>query len=72
MAFVTTTDIRTENTIGARIAAFVAEKRAAFADYRMYRRTVNELSALSSTELADLGLSRGSIVSTAYQSVYGK
>ncbi|SOH92896.1 Uncharacterized conserved protein YjiS, DUF1127 family [Monaibacterium marinum] len=72
MAFVTATDIRNENTIVARISAFVAEQAAAFADYRLYRRTVNELSELSSAELSDLGMSRASIVSVAYASVYGE
>ena len=71
MAFVTATDIRTENGFAARVAAYLDEKRSAYAKYRMYRRTVNELSALSGAELADLGLSRGSITSVAYEAVYG-
>ena len=32
-----------------------------YKDWRSYRRTVNELSALSNRELADLGISRGDI-----------
>ncbi len=32
-----------------------------FRQWRSYRRTVNELSALSNRELNDLGISRGDI-----------
>ena len=32
-----------------------------FNDWRSYRRTMNELSALSNRELADLGISRADI-----------
>lgn len=32
-----------------------------FQQWRSYRRTVNELNALSSRELDDLGISRGEI-----------
>ncbi len=38
---------------------------------RQYRKTVSELSALSSHELADLGLTRSAIRATAYMAVYG-
>ena len=38
---------------------------------RMYRKTVDELSALSGSELGDLGLTRGSIHATAHRAVYG-
>lgn len=40
------------------------------AKYRVYRQTLNELSTLSSRDLADLGMSRGSIQSVAYQAAY--
>ena len=40
-------------------------------DYRLYRRTIDELQALSDRELADLGLSRLNIRDIAYDSVYG-
>ncbi len=36
-----------------------------------FRITVRELSALSSRELADLGLDRSNIISVAHESVYG-
>ena len=45
--------------------------RKAFADYRLYRRTLGELEALSNRELRDLGLSRFTIRQVAYDSVYG-
>ena len=38
------------------------------ASYRLYRQTVNELSALSDRELADLGLHRSMIRRLAQQS----
>ncbi|UWQ57225.1 DUF1127 domain-containing protein [Leisingera caerulea] len=41
-----------------------------FTRYRLYRQTVNELSALSGRELADLGLSRCEIKRVAYQAAY--
>jgi uncharacterized protein YjiS (DUF1127 family) len=36
-----------------------------FRDWRAYRQTVRELSALSNRELNDLGISRGDIYSVA-------
>ena len=36
-----------------------------FKDWRAYRRTVNELSALSNRELTDLGLTRADIYRVA-------
>lgn len=43
---------------------------AKFARYRLYRQTVNELSALTGRELADLGLNRSEIKRVAYQAAY--
>lgn len=42
-----------------------AEKRL------IYRRTLNELSALSSRDLADLGVNRSMLRSIAHQAAYG-
>ncbi|EBA03026.1 MAG: DUF1127 domain-containing protein [Paracoccaceae bacterium] len=38
---------------------------------RMYRITVQELSALSGKDLADLGINRAEIHSIAYKGAYG-
>lgn len=44
---------------------------AAIADYRLYRRTLGELEALSDRELRDLGISRLSVRDVAREAVYG-
>ncbi|WP_264212998.1 DUF1127 domain-containing protein [Leisingera thetidis] len=41
-----------------------------FVRYRLYRRTVNELSELTARDLADLGLNRSEIKRVAYQAAY--
>ncbi len=41
-----------------------------FSRYRLYRKTLNELSQLSIRELDDLGLSRASIRQVAYMAAY--
>lgn len=48
-------------------AALIETAKTRFARYRMYRQTVNELSALSDRELADLGLQRSMIRRLAMQ-----
>ncbi len=66
-------DIR---SIEAGLAQKVSENLRALADsyakYRLYRRTVRELSELSAADLADIGLNRGAIISAAREAVYGK
>ena len=42
-----------------------------FAKWRMYRRTVSELSKLDERELRDLGLGGGGIRAAARAAVYG-
>ncbi len=42
-----------------------------YADYRLYRNTYAELSALSDRELDDLGIGRGNLEQIARESVYG-
>lgn len=42
-----------------------------FSMWRNYRRTLQELSGLSSRELDDLGLSRYTLESVAYETIYG-
>jgi len=44
--------------------------RERFALRMAYRRTLNELSALSAHQLNDLGLSRSSLRQTAYHATY--
>ncbi|WP_371157076.1 DUF1127 domain-containing protein [Jannaschia sp. 2305UL9-9] len=66
------------NTAGAsislrdRLVARLATLRTDWANWRLYRQTVNELSDLSNRELADLGLSRSMIRSIALEAAYGK
>ena len=63
-------DIRTENGgIADRFAALTKKMGARFARYKTYRRTLNELAALSDAELRDLGLCRAQIRSVAYEHV---
>lgn len=40
------------------------------AQYRLYRKTLDELSALGDRELADLGLNRTMLRSVAYKTAY--
>ena len=49
-----------------------ARLRTAYADFRSYIATFDELNALSDRELADLGLSRLNVRDVAHQAVYGK
>jgi uncharacterized protein YjiS (DUF1127 family) len=42
------------------------------AQRRLYRQTFSELNALSSRELADLGINRTMVKSIAYEAAYGK
>ncbi len=56
-------------------ASFLSNLRAAIVDgyakRRLYKRTINELSSLSSRDLADLGISRSMIKSIAIETAYG-
>jgi uncharacterized protein YjiS (DUF1127 family) len=54
-----------------RETGLVARLRQSLADYRNFRRTYDELDALSDRELADLGLSRPDIRFVANEAVYG-
>ncbi len=48
-------------------AAMIEDAKSRFARRRIYRQTVNELSALSNRDLADLGLHRSMIRRLAKQ-----
>lgn len=58
--------------IFAWVADTFATLRTAYERSRTYARTYNELSALSSRELADLGISRSMITRLAYEAAYGR
>lgn len=49
----------------------LARISTAVANYRLYRKTLEELHALNTRELRDLGLSPFAIRQVAYDAVYG-
>ncbi len=55
-----------------RIAAVFKAAATRAACYRVYNKTVSELSAFSNRDLSDLGLSRSDIKRTALEAAYGK
>ena len=58
-------------SLGQRFAAFRADMADNAAKRKIYRTTLAELETLSSRDLADLGISRSSIKSVAYEAAYG-
>lgn len=56
----------------ARIAEIREQAAEAFAAWRIYRSTVNELSALGDRELSDLGIARSQIRALAREAAYGQ
>ncbi|EPX86569.1 putative small protein [Rubellimicrobium thermophilum DSM 16684] len=72
MAFVTQTSRSiAAGTFGARLAAMWQGLSERVARHRLYRQTLNELSALSDRDLADLGLHRSQIADVAAEAAYG-
>lgn len=70
MAFITET--RTYGiTLAQRFTALLENVAAARAQRKVYTATVNELDNLTNRELADLGLTRASIKSIAFEAAYG-
>lgn len=59
-------------SLAERFADFRARWAEAAAQRKVYRTTVAELESLTSRDLADLGLTRASIKSIAYEAAYGK
>lgn len=55
----------------ASVAPSFAAQAERFAKWRLYRRTLAELSEITPRELADLGLSRSNLRAAAYEAVYG-
>ncbi|MFN3954749.1 MAG: DUF1127 domain-containing protein [Pararhodobacter sp.] len=70
MAFATeiTRSIPASSWVGGAFSAL----RDAWNRYRVYQRTLAELSALSTRELNDLGISRSMITRLAHEAAYGK
>lgn len=71
MAYASAHQTRSAGILGSIADAF-ASLRTAWARSRVYVRTYNELSALSTRELADLGISRSMITRLAYEAAYGR
>ncbi len=70
MAFAS--DIRAVETgFQSRLLAAYHGLAERVARYKTYRETMNELSQLSSRDLADLGLHRSMIKSVALEAAYG-
>ncbi len=67
MAFAT--DIHSTARAKAHSGLF-ADLKDRVARYRLYRKTVNELSALNGRELADLAICRAQIRALAYEIAY--
>jgi len=70
MAFLNET-IRGAGPLGT-IRNAIAGMADAWNRYIVFRRTYEELSALSTRELQDLGYSRSMITRLAYEAAYGK
>lgn len=71
MAYASAHSHRTSGLWAAIIDA-VSAFRAALHRSRVYTRTHRELSALTSRELADLGIHRSMISRLAYEAAYGR
>jgi uncharacterized protein YjiS (DUF1127 family) len=62
----------TSLSIGGRFAEMGKQAAEAWTAWRLYRRTLDELQALSARDLADLGLNRSMLRQAAFEAVYGK
>jgi uncharacterized protein YjiS (DUF1127 family) len=71
MAYVNSTST-TSGTFAERFLPFIKDMRLGLERRRIYNRTVQELRALSTRDLADLGLSREMITRVALEAAYGK
>jgi uncharacterized protein YjiS (DUF1127 family) len=58
--------------IAARLSATFASLSDAWQRRRVYRQTLRELNALTSRELADLGMHRSMITRVALEAAFGK
>ncbi|WP_308916735.1 DUF1127 domain-containing protein [Jannaschia sp. LMIT008] len=53
------------------LARYVDGIKTSYAQWRVYRKTRDELSALSERDLADLGVAPGDVEAIARQAAYG-
>lgn len=73
MAYATTTHHSTRRpALLAPLTQALAALQTAWARSRVYARTYAELSALSTRELNDLGISRSMITRLAHEAAYGR
>lgn len=63
---------RVESGIASKITSIFHSLAERYAQARVYRTTVSEMSDLTDRDLADLGISRSMIHSIAYDAAYGK
>lgn len=59
-------------SLGVRLAEIRDTAVAAYGNWRVYRRTLNELRELSVREMADLGINPSMIRRIALEAAYGK
>lgn len=59
-------------SLGERLTEIRQAAAIAYSNWRVYRRTLNELRELSTRELADLGINPSMIHSIAMEAAYGK
>ncbi len=60
-----------ETGLGLEFGAALHHLMQRLSDYRMYRKTLNELRSLDNKTLADLGIPRCSLRAEAIRAVYG-
>lgn len=65
------TALHTDLAHAGRGAGMLDALKTRWSQYRVYRRTFDELSALTDRELADLGLHRAQLNGVAYEAAYG-
>ncbi|PTX54075.1 uncharacterized protein DUF1127 [Litoreibacter ponti] len=63
-------NVRTAPSILERLVSYKDDLATRYAQYRVYKTTLDELRTLSNRELADLGLSRANLKSIAYEAAY--
>ncbi|MDF1873126.1 MAG: DUF1127 domain-containing protein [Vannielia sp.] len=71
MAYTTAHSSAAHAGIIGRIEAFIEARREGMAKRHVFRKTLNELHALNSRDLADLGICRSQIRAIAYEAAYG-